>query len=111
MSNQAGSGGRNATKNPEHDRQLLSAATLGDADWVELALHFGANVAACDDDGNTAMHLAMMHPSETTEAILLLLLEKGGNSETLNKNGKSALDVAYDADRWDLAVIMSSFKI
>ena len=92
--------------------QLLSAIESGDMDWITVTLHFGADTTYIDDDGNTAMHKAVaMADPEIAELVLELILDKGGDPNLKNKEGKTPIDIADSLNRWDLALKMAGYKI
>jgi ankyrin repeat protein len=60
-------------------------------------LEAGADTAAKDRDGNTALHYAAMNDSgAAAKNIAELLLEFGADPNALNNKGKTALDIAAE---------------
>ena len=57
---------------------LMKAASLGCLDSMTILLDHGADIHACDDDGNTAAHYAAF--DNRREAYLLL--KKRGTSQS-----------------------------
>jgi uncharacterized protein len=75
----------------------------GRADAVMTLLANGADAAAADNDGNTALHGAVLSAEPTVAA---MLLDAGAPLNALNRNGASALSVACRAANWALARFM-----
>jgi ankyrin repeat protein len=79
------------------NKALLWAASRDyEGDTVQLLLRKGADVAAEDDSGQTALHLAASYGRETT---VRLLLEKGTDVAAEDDNGRRALHWAASYGR------------
>ena len=76
------------------DDELLSAAKTGDSALVENLLDRGADIEARDNNhGRTALMLA----SGRGEVVVVkTLLDHGADINARNKEGSTALDIAYD---------------
>ncbi|XP_036370568.1 protein fem-1 homolog CG6966-like isoform X1 [Octopus sinensis] len=59
---------------------------------VEMLLRCGADVNAVDNEGNTAIHYAILYPSQHQIEILSSLLQYGCHVDIVNNNGYSALE-------------------
>lgn len=79
-----------------YDSTLLHAAASGDTETATLLHEAGANPKATDADGNTPMHLAVMHNHSEMVAHLYRL---GGNINARNAAGMSPLYTAIAHSR------------
>ncbi len=70
------------------------------AEAVMILLANGADVTACDAEGNTALHHAARHADPTVAANLV---DAGATVDSLNARGLSPLAVACHAANWTLA--------
>jgi ankyrin repeat protein len=72
-------------------------------------LEDGADTAAKDKDGNTALHYAAMNDSRTGAKTLAdMLLEFGAEAKAVNNAGKTALDIATEANNEPLVKLLLS---
>ncbi|GIJ81947.1 hypothetical protein Asppvi_000450 [Aspergillus pseudoviridinutans] len=81
----------------EPDRQqtpLLWASIDGDTEAISLLLDHGANIAASDDEGCTALHFAAESGKHET---VQLLVDKGADAFAFDYSAYTPLDVAASA--------------
>jgi ankyrin repeat protein len=77
---------------------------------VQLTLlERGVNVAAADQDGNTALHYAAKNRNKNGAKTLCdMLLEFGADASVVNNAGKAALDIATEQDNEPLVKLLLS---
>lgn len=75
---------------------LLAEAAEGRQAGVRAALDHGANVACMDDNGDTALALALANGRLQAGPIVEYLLEKGANLNTKNGQSQPLFKVALD---------------
>ncbi|KAF0690681.1 Aste57867_17936 [Aphanomyces stellatus] len=73
---------------------LLAATALGHADCARLLLDHGANPAAVDSHGNSALHLACMQGGMAATALFLRHPVRQVSPYWRNEHGHTALEVA-----------------
>ena len=73
---------------------LLMAAGLGLSEFTDMLLERGADIAAADKDGDTALHLAVARGPE----ILGVLLRHGADVNAVGKDGVTALHRAANLE-------------
>lgn len=66
---------------------------------MQVLLEFGADVHACDDEGETPLHHAA---GAGNEGVLRLLLVFGASREVCNYNGFTPAEVANDLEILDI---------
>jgi ankyrin repeat protein len=77
------------------------AVEKGYADIVRVLLQYGADVnAIAEDDGYTALHLAVYYGHLE---VVITLLQKGADINIKDINGKTVLDIAYENGHTDIA--------
>ena len=69
----------------------LHCAAMGDESHVATLLSCGADLTACDNDGNTALHAAC---TSGNSGSVKKLLDEGADPNALNNNKKSPLQLA-----------------
>jgi len=107
---------------PNHSTALMFAAGLGWRDGspaapsydqgtpedaieaITLLLASGADINAANDNGDTALHVAVT--GRGSEAIVRCLIERGANLKALNKRGQTPL-AAATASRKDIAPLVA----
>jgi ankyrin repeat protein len=110
---------------PNHSTALMFAAGLGWRDGspaapsydqgtpedaveaIKLLLASGADVNATNDNGDTALHIAVT--GRGSEAIVRCLVESGANLKAPNKRGQTPLAAAM-ASRKDIAPLVALLK-
>ncbi|RHY07108.1 hypothetical protein DYB36_013152, partial [Aphanomyces astaci] len=88
---------------------LLAACANGHLACAQILLERGANAAAIDLDGNTALHVACMHGRVEIVSMLLMSSSHVMSPYILNKKGQNALRlsrmiVQAKADGWPQVV-------
>lgn len=73
---------------------LHIAAQYASIECFRRLLKRGANITDEDDRGWSSLHFAAIWPSD--DAKIRLLLEKGADVATKTKDGKTAIDIAYE---------------
>ena len=84
---------------------LMEAARAGAAEVVALLAEKQPDVNACDQHGRTALMLACQSPRANV-ACVRALLELGADPARKGSDGRSAIDQASAAGRWDLVALM-----
>jgi ankyrin repeat protein len=84
---------------------LMEAARAGATAIVTLLADKHPDVNACDQHGRTALMLACQSPRANVECVRALL-EAGADAVRKGSDGRSAIDQASTAGRWDLVAIM-----
>ncbi len=84
---------------------LLDSARAGALPALDVLLGGGADARSCDGVGANALHLACMAEAPST-ALVKRLLELGVDAQTLDADGRSAVDIAASAGRWTLANVL-----
>jgi ankyrin repeat protein len=84
---------------------LMEAARAGAAGVVALLAEKNPDVNACDQHGRTALMLACQSP-RANAACVRALLELGADPARKGSDGRSAIDQASAAGRWDLVALM-----
>ena len=84
---------------------LMEAARAGAADVVALLAEKNPDVNTCDQHGRTALMLACQSP-RANAACVRALLELGADPARKGSDGRSAIDQASAAGRWDLVALM-----
>lgn len=74
---------------------LMLAAKAGDAELCGLLLARGADIAAADDRGDTALHTALLGRSKKA-GVLRLLIDSGASMSSRNVGGETSLFMAVD---------------
>jgi len=110
---------------PNHSTALMFAAGLGWRDGspaapsydqgtpedaveaIKLLLASGADINAANDNGDTALHIAVT--GRGSEAIVRCLVESGANLKAPNKRGQTPLAAAM-ASRKDIAPLVALLK-
>lgn len=73
---------------------LMTAACVGSIPMVDFLLSKGANINARDDDGNTAIMLAIVARQPGAQSMVRFLLERGADANLARKDGNNALIAA-----------------
>ncbi len=84
---------------------LMEAARAGATGVVTLLSERRADVRATDQHGRTALMLACQSPRSTAECVRLLI-DAGADPAHAGSDGRSAVDHASAAGRWDLVALM-----
>lgn len=95
----------------QYDVHLHVAIAQGDIEWAKLALQFGASPNCCDENGNTALHLAVNSKETWQDELVQKLLEEGADPFQENDNKLTPIDLAQETEQWELALKMASYKI
>ena len=99
--------------NIAYNTHLHAAIIQQDFDWAQMAIQFGADVNCVDEEGNTPLHLLVLHGNnqEDERHFVTLILKEGASLDIKNKNNLTAVDLAQDNEKWELAIEMASFHI
>ena len=90
---------------------LMNASRSGHADTVEVLLNYYADVNLQCNHGNTALHLSiMLKESKAKEDIVQLLLLKNANVGKVNKENKSALDLAKECQSRRIICLVEEYS-
>lgn len=87
---------RKGPQNRDMPTPLMSAASGGAADAVQVLLDAGADVRARDADGFTPLIHACTRQHEQTASVIDLLLARGAELETRTKDGQTAVMLAAE---------------
>jgi hypothetical protein len=86
---------------------LRVAVVTGQGQMLQMLLDANIRVnSLLDEDGDTALILAVQSEANNRNVIVLQLLEKGADKEIMNKSLKSAVDYAMDTSDVDLHNIL-----
>lgn len=86
----------------ETSKTLLHyAVERGELEWVQTILDYGAKIQT-DINGNTPLHSASAARNESSIEIVTRLLLRGGDPETENNDGDTALSLARAYNRNDI---------
>ena len=85
--------------NSKDETPLQIALYCGHSSIVELLLKYGADATVCDPDGNSTLHLCVIHADEALEAILSSGQLDAKIINGLNDEGFSALHLAAQLDK------------
>ena len=91
----------------EADRNLISAASLGDIARVKDSLNSGANVNIKDDNGQTPLYLAA---NGGYTSVVALLLDRGGDAGATTSAGATPLMVAALRNYTDIVKLLIARK-
>jgi ankyrin repeat protein len=86
---------------------LLQAASAGDEEILQSALDEGANLVARDADGQTSLHLAILHDHES---MVRMLLKKGADIEATTQKGGKPLYNAAEMGNLRLVDLLLQFR-
>ena len=81
---------------------LIIAMQAGHSSTLEYLLELGADINACDDRMNSALHLAMRLPVGSVD-VMNYLIQKGINIHHSNNNGETAFQLALQ-DKNNVAI-------
>ncbi|HEX7338365.1 MAG TPA: ankyrin repeat domain-containing protein [Rhodanobacteraceae bacterium] len=84
---------------------LMEAARTGATDIVAMLCAAGADIATRDRHGRDALMLACLS-SRASAATVGELMQAGADPRGTDEDGRSALDCATSAGRWDLVAIL-----
>lgn len=93
---------------PQDALPLLCRTGYADARSLHTLLSAGADATAADAEGNTPLHLLLIHnatPALLTDAVKTLL-KAGANTKVKNNSGKSPEQLAKSMGREDLLKLM-----
>ena len=79
------------------------AAEEGDLEAVRRHLDSGVSVDLQDEDGSTALMMAVV---EDNKEVAALLLERGANVDLQDKDGRTALMKAVDGNNKEMAALL-----
>ncbi len=85
---------------------LMEAARAGSAELIQTLGGAGADVSARDVHGRDALLLAVQSP-RSDAACVQALLALGADAKVGGSDGRSALDHAQAAGRWDLVAVLA----
>lgn len=90
---------------------LMNAARSAHTDTAEVLLNYHADVNLQCNHGNTALHLSvMLKESKAKEDIVRLLLLKNANVGKVNKENKSALDLAKESQSRRIRCLLEEYS-
>lgn len=90
----------------ETSKTLLHyAVERGELEWVQTILDYGAKMQT-DINGNTPLHSASVAKYESSIEIVTRLLQSGGDPETENIDGETALSLAQAYNRKDIMTVL-----
>ncbi|EEH19036.2 hypothetical protein PABG_01355 [Paracoccidioides brasiliensis Pb03] len=95
---------------PHFDSQslrVLEVVSEGNEDELRLLLDKGVDLRAKDDNGRTALHLAVINDYEL---LVELLLKAGSNTETADYNGSKPLHIAAELGNLTLVKLLLRFN-
>ena len=95
----------------QYNAHLHAAITQQDYDWAEVSLMFGADCNCVDEEGNTPLHLLVLHVEDRFDDFFSLIMKFGAKLDYKNKMGLTPVELAQEHDKWDIALMMSSYFI
>jgi hypothetical protein len=93
---------------PESANNLLVGSYFGLEDMVEKLLLNGADIAAEDKNGRTALYLATQYEHK---AVVKLLLEKGADISAKDEEGWTAIDLASKEGHEVVVQLLTSYTL
>jgi ankyrin repeat protein len=100
----------NGATGPNRNTPLMYAACGSSHQSITLLLENGADVAAKDANGSTALHMAIGHGADLATVSLLLRAGASSQIETPNDHGYSPLRVALERGRQEIIQILREFQ-
>ncbi|KAL0968368.1 hypothetical protein UPYG_G00265960 [Umbra pygmaea] len=88
-------------------QEIHQACRHGHVQHLEHLLFYGADMAAQNASGNTALHVCALYNQDSCTRVLLF---RGANKEIKNYNSQTAFQVAIIAGNFDLAEIIKTHK-
>ncbi|XP_078288771.1 SH3 and multiple ankyrin repeat domains protein 2-like [Panthera onca] len=85
----------------------LPACRYGHVQHLEHLLFYGADMAAQNASGNTALHICALYNQDSCARVLLF---RGGNKELKNYNSQTPFQVAIIAGNFELAEYIKNHK-
>ncbi|RMC22508.1 hypothetical protein DUI87_00508 [Hirundo rustica rustica] len=89
------------------DHSVPEACRYGHVQHLEHLLFYGADMAAQNASGNTALHICALYNQESCARVLLF---RGASKEIRNYNSQTAFQVAIIAGNFELAEIIKTHK-
>nr|XP_046146708.1 SH3 and multiple ankyrin repeat domains protein 3-like [Oncorhynchus gorbuscha] len=89
-------------------QEIHQACRHGHVQHLEHLLFYGADMAAQNASGNTALHVCALYNQDSCTRVLLF---RGVNKEIKNYNSQTAFQVAIIAGNFDLAEIIKIHKV
>ncbi|XP_053111534.1 SH3 and multiple ankyrin repeat domains protein 3 isoform X4 [Hemicordylus capensis] len=88
-------------------QEIHQACRYGHVQHLEHLLFYGADMAAQNASGNTALHVCALYNQESCARVLLF---RGASKEIRNYNSQTAFQVAIIAGNFELAEIIKTHK-
>ncbi|KAM4901966.1 LOW QUALITY PROTEIN: SH3 and multiple ankyrin repeat domains protein 3 [Sylvia borin] len=88
-------------------QEIHQACRYGHVQHLEHLLFYGADMAAQNASGNTALHICALYNQESCARVLLF---RGASKEIRNYNSQTAFQVAIIAGNFELAEIIKTHK-
>uniref|UniRef100_A0A667HFB1 SH3 and multiple ankyrin repeat domains 2 n=1 Tax=Lynx canadensis TaxID=61383 RepID=A0A667HFB1_LYNCA len=87
--------------------EIHQACRYGHVQHLEQLLFYGADMAAQNASGNTALHICALYNQDSCARVLLF---RGGNKELKNYNSQTPFQVAIIAGNFELAEYIKNHK-
>ncbi|XP_022363024.1 SH3 and multiple ankyrin repeat domains protein 2 [Enhydra lutris kenyoni] len=88
-------------------QEIHQACRYGHVQHLEHLLFYGADMAAQNASGNTALHICALYNQDSCARVLLF---RGGNKEQKNYNSQTPFQVAIIAGNFELAEYIKNHK-
>ncbi|RKY10524.1 MAG: hypothetical protein DRP56_00720, partial [Planctomycetota bacterium] len=92
---------------PLHNSLYPTTDKKFDGEIAKMLINKGADINVKDDKGHTPLRYAVLHATmHGSNDMIEYLISKGGNIHSLNKYGKSPLDMARDSRKKEIAELL-----
>ncbi|MEI0608195.1 ankyrin repeat domain-containing protein [Brachyspira pulli] len=91
----------------KNEKAFLKAAENGDIETVRYLINSEVDIDAQDNDGNTALSIAVLSGNSST---VKLLLDYSADHSIKNKYGQTAMDIAKKEKNYEIIGILEHYR-